>query len=186
MNDKPRCLWCLKDNLYRDYHDLEWGEPSHDDRHLFEHHALEIFQAGLSWHTILKRREHFNQAFEGFDPEMVAQFDERKKEALLANPGIIRNRAKIKAVVNNAGKVLEIQSEFGSFARYAWQFTGHKVLVRRPAALTDYPVSSPESLAMSRDMKKRGFSFVGPTGCYAFMQAVGMVNEHMAHCWKAG
>jgi DNA-3-methyladenine glycosylase I len=182
--EKVRCGWCLKDDLYMYYHDNEWGQPSHDDLHLFEHLVLETFQAGLSWHTILKRRHHFHAAFEGFDPQKISGYGDLKFQELMNNEGIIRNKAKINATINNAKRFLEVQKEFGSFDKYVWQFVGNKPIVKRPANMKDYEPTSTESLAMSKDMKKRGFSFVGPTGCYAFMQAVGMIDEHMKDCWR--
>lgn len=183
--DKPRCSWCLKDELYMRYHDEEWGIPMHDDRHLFEHLVLETFQAGLSWHTILKRRENFRMAFDNFDPQVISGYDESKKNALMQDAGIIRNRAKIEASVKNAGLFLKIQREFGSFHQYLQQFTGGEIKVYRPMEMRDYRAESEWSKTLSKDLKKRGFSFTGPTGMHAFLQAVGMLDEHMAHCYKA-
>ena len=184
-DDKKRCHWCMKDQLYRDYHDYEWGEPSHDDQHLFEHLVLETFQAGLSWHTILKRRDQFRMAFDGFDPKLIAAYDENKQNELLQNQGIIRNKAKIKATISNAKAFLQVQKEFGSFDNYLWQFTNHNIIVKRPNRMGDYEAQNELSAIVSKDMKKRGFSFVGPVGIYAYLQAVGVINEHMDYCFKA-
>jgi DNA-3-methyladenine glycosylase I len=169
---------------YVDYHDSEWGVPLHDDRSIFEFLTLEAFQAGLSWYTILKKRNNFRIAFDGFDPEKVARYEERKIQELLLNPGIIRNRAKVLAAVNNAKKFLEIQEQFGSFNAYIWVFVGCKPIVSELRDLKDYPAKSPESEAMSNALRKRGFSFIGPTVCYAHMQATGMVNDHAIYCYR--
>jgi DNA-3-methyladenine glycosylase I len=162
----------MKDPLYLAYHDEEWGVPSHDDRHLFELLTLEGAQAGLSWSTILKKRERYRKAFAGFDPEAVARFGSRRIERLLSDPGIVRNRAKVESAVNNAGHVLDVQEEFGSLDDYLWGFVGDGPLVGRWRNLGDIPSETVESQAMSKDLKRRGFRFVGPTICYAFMQAV--------------
>jgi len=177
-----RCPWSLTDHLSRRYHDTEWGVPSHDDRHLFEMLMLEGAQAGLSWITILRKRAAYRTAFDRFDPRRVARFDARRQRALLANPGIVRNRLKIAAAVANARAFLEVQREFGSFDAYVWPFVGGRPRVNRPRTLHDVPPRSAESEALSRDLARRGFRFVGPTICYAFMQAVGMVNDHLVTC----
>ncbi len=168
------------------YHDDEWGVPVHDDRHLFELLALEGAQAGLSWQTILKKRDNFRKAFDDFDVTKVATYGEVDIKRLLSDAGIVRNRLKIGAIINNAQRFSEAQKEFGCFDRYIWQFTGHKTL-RRPGVLTfeDMPARTAESEAMSRDLKRRGFRFVGPTICYAFMQSIGMVNDHLTGCFRA-
>jgi DNA-3-methyladenine glycosylase I len=181
---KQRCSWCEKDELYRNYHDTEWGEVSHDDHHLFEHLILETFQAGLSWHTILVKRENFRLAFDQFNAEKIAKYSEKKIEELMNNAGIIRYRAKIKAAINNAQKYLEVKKEYGSFDRYMWQFTKNKVITNKVKTWDDVLVNSPESDAMCKDLKSRGFKFVGSTTCYAYMQSVGMVNDHFDYCWK--
>jgi DNA-3-methyladenine glycosylase I len=167
------------------YHDREWGRPVHDDRSLFEHLVLDGFQAGLSWRTILYKRESFRRAFAGFDPRKVARFGARERRRLMADKGIVRNRQKIEATIRNARGVLEIQEEFGSLDRYLWSFTGRKTL-RRSAVRTfeTLPTTCPEAEALSADLKRRGFAFVGPTIVYAFMQAVGMVDDHLVHCFR--
>ena len=181
-----RCFGGLEDPLMMRYHDEEWGVPVHDDRLQFEFLCLEGVQAGLSWQTILRKRENFRKAFHNFDPAKVSNYDDSDRERLLADAGIVRNRAKIDAIINNAQRFLEVQKEFGTFDRYMWQFTGHKTL-RKPGVLTweGVPATTPESEAMSKDLKKRGFRFVGPTICYAHMQAVGMVNDHVTGCFRA-
>ena len=179
-----RCAWCSKDRLYIEYHDTEWGVPVHDDTKLFEFLILESFQAGLSWLTILRKRENFHKAFAGFDPKKVAKFDEKKVQELLNNAGIIRNQLKIRAAINNAQKFLEVQKEFGSFAKYVWQFVSGKPMINKRKKMSDIPATSKESDEMSRDMGKKGFKFRGSTICYAFMQAVGMVNDHVVTCFK--
>lgn len=185
LKDKPRCNWCEKDDLYKSYHDTEWGVPVHDDNVLFEYLNLEGAQAGLSWYTVLTRKESYRKAFANWDAKKIIKFDEKKKSELLQNPGIIRNKLKVNAVIINAGIFLEIQKEFGSFDKYIWQFTDHKTIVNRYKKMEDYPAQTEESDAMSKALKKRGFKFVGSTICYAYMQAIGMVDDHMAHCWKA-
>jgi DNA-3-methyladenine glycosylase I len=182
--EKTRCAWCLKDPLYIQYHDDEWGRPVHDDRMLFEFLVLESFQAGLSWFIILKKRENFRAAFAGFDADEVARFDEGKVERLMQDAGIIRNRLKIEAAINNARRFKEVQKEFGSFDKYVWGFTGGKTVVNRPCALGDLPATSALSDAMSKDMGARGFKFRGSTICYAFMQTVGLVDDHVESCWR--
>ena len=179
-----RCSWCLKDQLYMDYHDQEWGVVSHDDQHLFEHLILETFQAGLSWHTILKKRDNFRLAFDSFNAIKMSQYNEKKIEELMQNVGIIRYRAKIEAAINNASRYLEVKKEFGSFDSFIWQFTKGQTIVHSITKIGDYPSTSKESDAMSKELKKRGFKFVGSTTCYAYMQAVGMVNDHFNNCWK--
>jgi DNA-3-methyladenine glycosylase I len=182
--EKVRCSWCLKDDLYKQYHDEEWGVPLYDDNKLFEMLCLEDAQAGLSWYTVLTKRENYRKAFDGFDAIKIARYSDKKMEALLQNPGIIRNRLKVKAFVQNAQAFLEIQKEFGSFSKYIWQFTGGKPLKKHPLTLSDIPTKTKESDAMSKDLLKRGFKFAGSTICYAFMQATGMVDDHVADCWK--
>lgn len=184
MSRRTRCAWCGTDPLYVQYHDEEWGVPVHDDRRLFEMLILEGAQAGLSWITILRKRDAYRRAFGNFDPRRVARYTAARKRALLLDPGIVRNRLKIDAAVTNARAFLEIQREFGSFDRYIWQFVDHKPKINRPPALSDIQARTPESDAMSRDLKKRGFRFVGSTICYAFMQAVGMVDDHTGECFR--
>jgi len=177
-----RCPWCGDDPLYIRYHDEEWGVPVHDDRRLFEMLILEGAQAGLSWITILRKRPEYRRAFDRFDPRKVARYDARKIRSLLANPGIVRNRLKIAGAVTNARAFLAIQKEFGSFDAYVWRFVGGQPKVNRPRSLKDVQPRTTESDALSRDLKKRGFTFVGSTIIYAFMQAVGMVDDHVAGC----
>lgn len=179
-----RCAWCGTDPLYVAYHDEEWGVPQHDDRKLFEAVILDGFQAGLSWLTVLKKRENFRQAFDHFDAEKIARYEEPKLQALLQDTGIIRNRLKVYGAVKNAKAYLKVQEEFGSFDRYIWQFTDGRTIVNARQSMADVPASTPESDAMSKDMKKRGFTFCGTTICYAFMQAVGMVNDHVVDCFR--
>ena len=182
--EKVRCGWCVGDPLYVAYHDREWGVPLHDDRRLFEMLILEGAQAGLSWLTVLKKREAYRAAFEGFDPEEVAGYDLRKVRALLRNPGIIRNRLKIESAVANARAFLEVQAEFGSFDAYVWRFVDGKPKRNAWRALGQVPAVTPEAEALSRDLRARGFKFVGPTICYAHMQATGMVNDHLVSCFR--
>jgi DNA-3-methyladenine glycosylase I len=179
-----RCEWCLGSELYREYHDREWGVPVHDDRRLFEFLLLEGAQAGLSWLTILQRRQNYRQAFEGFDAERIARYGSRQKKKLLTDPGIIRNRLKIEAFVGNAKAFLSIQKDYRSFDAYIWQFVDRKPIENHWRSLKEIPATTTESDAMSRDLKKRGFRFVGSTICYAFMQAVGMVNDHVESCFR--
>jgi DNA-3-methyladenine glycosylase I len=181
---KRRCEWSGADPLYIEYHDREWGVPLHDDRRLFEMLILEGAQAGLSWITILRKREAFREAFDSFDPSRVARYDERRIRELLSNPGIIRNRLKIQAAVQNAQAFLKVAEEFGSFDRYIWQFVGNRPIQNRWRKLQEIPARTKESDALSRDLKKRGFKFVGSTICYAFMQAVGMVKDHVVECFR--
>jgi len=184
---KPvRCQWCTDDPLYQQYHDEEWGVPSHDDRHLFEMLILEGAQAGLNWLTILKKREGYRRAFAGFNAEQVARFSVPEIEKLLLNPGIIRNRSKVNAAVINAGRYLDILDEYPSFADYIWRFVDGRPITNHWNSLQQVPASTPQSTAMSRELKKRGFKFVGPTICYAYMQAVGMVNDHTTDCFRYG
>lgn len=184
QNDIVRCAWAGSDPLYVTYHDTEWGVPVHDDRLLFEFLLLEGAQAGLSWITILRKRENYRKAFAGFDPVKVARFMEKDLERLLADTGIVRNRLKINSAVNNARAFLEVQDEFGSFSDYSWRFVGGRPRVNRFKTLKEIPASTPESEAFSRDLKRRGFRFVGPTIIYAHMQAVGMVNDHVVDCFR--
>ena len=183
---RQRCEWATTDPLYIAYHDKEWGIPVHNDRHLFEMLILEGAQAGLSWITILKKRENYRAAYDNFEPEKVARYTARKKQLLLKNAGIVRNRLKVEASVGNAKCFLAVQEEFGSFDRYIWQFVGGEPIRNRRKSLTDIPATTPESDAMSKDLKKRGFKFVGTTICYAFMQAVGMVDDHVVACFRYG
>lgn len=181
-----RCEWSISDPLYIAYHDEEWGVPVHDDRRHFEMITLEGAQAGLSWITILRRREGYRAAFEGFDPQRVARYDEAKVAALMQDTAIIRNAAKIRSAIANAQAFLRIQEAFGSFDAYIWQFVGGAPKINCFQRLQEIPASTPESDAMSRDLKKRGFSFVGSTICYAYMQAVGLVNDHVVGCFRSG
>jgi DNA-3-methyladenine glycosylase I len=181
--DLRRCPWA-KTEQYIEYHDKEWGVPVHDDRTLFEFLILEGAQAGLSWETILKKRDNYRDAFDGFDPVIVAKYGKRKQQSLLLNPGIVRNRLKIAAAIQNAKEFLAIQKEFGTFDRYIWSFVDHKPRQNAWNAMGDVPSSTPESDAMSKDLKRRGFRFVGSTICYAFMQAVGLVNDHVVTCYR--
>jgi DNA-3-methyladenine glycosylase I len=181
---KKSCDWPGENELMIEYHDTEWGTPVHDDCELFEFLMLDVAQAGLSWQTVLNKRENYRKAFDHFDPAKIARYNKRKIESLLKNPGIIRNRMKIEATVTNARAVLEIQKEFGSFDAYLWQFVKGKTIRNRWKILKDIPATSPESDAMSKALKKHGFKFVGSTICYAFMQSVGMVNDHLTHCFR--
>ncbi len=181
---KTRCAWCVSDPVYVAYHDEEWGVPVHDDRRLFEFLILEGAQAGLSWLTVLKKRESYRKAFHGFDCERIARYTQKDVARLLADPGIVRNRLKIEAAVRNARGVIGIREEFGSLDAYLWRFVEGAPRRNAWCRLTDVPAQTPESDRMSRDLKKRGFNFVGPTVCYAFMQAVGMVNDHMTDCFR--
>ncbi len=181
---KLRCSWCLSDDVYMAYHDDEWGKPIRDDQRLFGLLMLEGFQAGLSWRTILNKRHHFDAAFDGWDPVKIAEYTPDKIEELLQNPGIIRNRLKCEGTVKNARGYLRIQEELGSFSDYIWSFVGGETIVRaRAGTLTDIPATTPESDAMSKDLKKRGFTFVGSTIVYAFMQSAGLVDDHMTGCF---
>lgn len=182
--ERIRCGWCGSDELYCAYHDTEWGVPVYDDRVLFEFLILEGAQAGLSWITILRKREAYRKAFADFDPVRVARFDARKVESLLANPGIVRNRLKVESAVKNARAFLKVQEERGSFANYQWDFVDGKPLERRPTTLKEIPARTDVSDRFAKDLKRRGFSFVGTTIVYAHMQAVGMVNDHIASCFR--
>lgn len=184
MKEPVRCPWCLGFDEYIRYHDEEWGVPVHDDRIHFEFLILEGAQAGLSWSTILKKREGYRKAFAEFDPVKVAKFTPAKIEKLLENPGIVRNRLKVAAAVNNAKRFLEVQKEFGSFDKYIWSFVGDKPIVNKWKSLKEVPPTTAESDALSKDLKKRGFKFVGSTVIYAHMQACGLVNDHLVDCWK--
>jgi DNA-3-methyladenine glycosylase I len=183
---KLRCAWCPVDPVYVRYHDSEWGVALRHDRSLFEMLCLEGAQAGLSWSTVLHKRDTYREAFDNFDAEKMARYGAAKRRRLLQDPGIIRNRLKVDAFITNARAYLEICASSGSFSDYIWQFTAGKIVRRRPLYLGSIPVSTPQSDAMSKDLKKKGFKFVGTTICYAFMQAVGIVNEHQRYCWAAG
>lgn len=178
-----RCAWCEKDDLYRNYHDQEWGKPIYDDETIFEFLILESFQAGLSWYTILAKRENFRAAFDDFDYQKIAQYSEEKVEELIQNTGIIRNRLKILATINNAQKFMEVQKEFGSFSKYIWGFVNNEPIINRPKTLKEVPATTEISDALAKDLKKRGFKFMGSTVVYAHMQATGMVNDHVEDCW---
>lgn len=183
METKNRCAWCEKDDLYRDYHDNEWGKPVYDDEKLFEFLVLETFQAGLSWYTILKKRENFRKAFANFDYNLVAVFDDYEVQELLKDSGIIRNKLKIKATITNAIAFKKVQKEFGSFSKYIWGFVDGKPIDNNPKSMKDVPATTALSDRISKDLKKRGFKFVGSTVVYAHMQATGMVNDHVEDCW---
>jgi len=184
--NKPRCTWAGSDPLYVKYHDQEWGVPVHDDRKLFEMLILEGAQAGLSWITILRKRENYRKAFSGFDAKKIATYDAKKVGSLMQNEGIVRNRLKIESTISNAKSFLAVQKEFGSFDAYIWQFVDGKPKVNRWTKMKHLPAKTAESDAMSKDLKKRGFRFVGSTICYAFMQATGMVNDHLTSCFRYG
>ena len=181
-----RCSWAGTDPLMIAYHDTEWGVPCHDDRDLFERLLLEGFQAGLSWLTILRKRENFRRAFDGFDPERIAAYGAADRERLLADAGIVRNRLKVDAAIRNAEAFLAVQNEIGAFDTYVWSFVGDAPLTRpRPRAIAEVPVTTAESDTLSKDLKRRGFAFVGSTICYAYMQSVGMVDDHVVDCFRA-
>ena len=185
FNNADRCPWVdLSKADYVAYHDEEWGVPVHDDRTIFEFLTLEAAQAGLSWYTVLRKRAAYKKAFADFDPARVARYGRRQLDTLLKNPGIIRNQQKLDAAINNGKRFLEVQEEFGSFDRYIWRFVGGKPIVNRIKTLGDYPATSKESDALSKDLKQRGFKFVGSTICYAHMQATGMVNDHVLSCFR--
>ncbi len=184
MKTKSRCPWAGDTEIYQAYHDEEWGVPVHDDRTLFEMINLEGAQAGLSWLTVLKKRETYRKAFDNFDARKIAKYDDKKVARLLADPGIIRNRLKVAATIANAKAFIAVQKEFGSFDRYIWQFVGGKTITSHRKSLAGAPNRTAESDAMSKDLRKRGFKFVGSTICYAFMQAVGMVNDHLVACFR--
>jgi DNA-3-methyladenine glycosylase I len=183
-DNKIRCGWCLKFDQYVKYHDKEWGLPVHDDRTHFEFLILEGAQAGLSWSTILKKRDGYKQSFADFDPAKVARFTPARIEKILQNPGIVRNRLKVSAAVNNAKRFLEVQREFGSFDEYIWGFVGGRPIINHWKILKEIPATTPESDALSKDLIKRGFKFVGSTVIYAHMQACGLVNDHIVDCWR--
>ena len=180
---RARCAWCGSDPLYQRYHDEEWGQPLHDDTLLFEFLILEGAQAGLSWITILKKRAAYRQAYQGFDPETVARYTDQDIQRLLANPGIVRNRLKVEASISNARAYLDIQDQYGSFDSYLWNHVDGQPIINHFQHLADVPASTPLSETLSKDLKKRGFKFVGPTIIYAFMQATGMVNDHLVSCY---
>lgn len=184
MKKIKRCEWCLSSELDTQYHDEEWGVPLHDDNRLFECLTLEAAQAGLSWSTVLKKRENYITLFEGFDVDTVARFNKRKIESLLKNPGIIRNRLKVESTVNNARCIQQIQKQYGSFDEYIWQFVDHKPIINKWQQLKEIPATTEKSDNMSKTLKKQGFRFIGSTICYAFMQATGMVNDHITSCFR--
>ncbi|HET8714339.1 MAG TPA: DNA-3-methyladenine glycosylase I [Holophagaceae bacterium] len=183
--DRPRCPWCGDDPLYQAYHDEEWGVPEHEDRRLFEFLILEGAQAGLSWITILRKREAYRRVFAGFDPEAVARFTDADLAGLLQDPGIVRNRLKIASARDNARAFLSVQEAFGSFDAYVWRFVDGAPKVNRPRHPGEVPAETPEASALSKDLKRRGFRFVGPTIMYAYMQSMGLVDDHLQSCWKA-
>ena len=183
MENKTRCAWCEKDDLYRNYHDNEWGKPVYDDETIFEFLILETFQAGLSWYTVLSKRENFRKAFDNFDLIKIANYSEDKMAELAEDTGIIRNKLKIKATVTNAKAFLKVQEEFGTFSKYIWGFVDGKPIDNQPKTLSEVKATTPISDALSKDLKKRGFKFVGSTVMYAHMQATGMVNDHVMDCW---
>jgi len=183
-DSRPRCTWCVSSDIYVSYHDEEWGVPEHDDQKLFAKLILDGAQAGLSWITILKKRDAYYRAFDNFDPEKMARYSEKKIAALMADPGIVRNRLKINAAVTNAQAYLKLQKELGSFDKFLWQFTGGKTKRNAWTHMKHLPASTPESDAMSKALRERGFKFVGSTICYAFMQAVGIVNDHRVDCFR--
>lgn len=184
QNQVTRCAWSGSDSIYIKYHDEEWGVPVHDDQKLFEMLILEGAQAGLSWITVLKKRENYRKAFNNFDVIKISKYSQKKIEKLLENPGIIRNRLKINATVTNATEFLKVQKEFGSFDKYIWQFVDYKPIINKFNSMNDLPANTEISDLMSKDLKKRGFKFVGSTICYAFMQATGMVNDHIKECFR--
>lgn len=185
MDEPKRCDWAsLDDPLYRVYHDKEWGVPLHDDTKIFEYLVLEGFQAGLSWHTVLRKRENFRKVFDGFDPETVSGYDSRKIEQILSDPGVIRNRLKVVSAVTNAKSFLKVRREFGSFNEYIWSFVGYTPVVNRWKSVRQIPSTSEISDRLSKDLISRGFRFVGSTICYAHMQATGMVNDHIMSCFR--
>ncbi len=186
MKEPTRCAWSMGHPMMLRYHDTEWGVPLHEDRKLFEFLVLDGAQAGLSWQTVLLKRENYREAFDGFDPQKIARYTRRRVENLLQNPGVIRNRLKIESAVTNARSFLRVQDEFGSFDRYVWQFSGGRPRINRFKTLKQIPAKTSESDAMSKDLQRRGFKFVGSTICYAFMQAAGMVNDHVTSCYRYG
>jgi DNA-3-methyladenine glycosylase I len=182
---KTRCAWAGTDPLYVAYHDREWGRPVRDDRVLFEFLTLEGAQAGLAWITILRKREHYRRAFDGFDPEKIARYTPARVRALMKDPGIVRNRLKIESTISNAKAFLAVRQEFGSFSKYLWGFVGNRPIVQRPRSLNKVPASTPLSDTISKDLKQRGFRFVGTTIVYAYLQAVGVVDDHVRDCFRA-
>ena len=185
INKIRRCSWCERDDLYRNYHDEEWGVPSHDDRYLFELLVMEFFQAGLSWYTILSKREAFKLAFDGFGVHKVSAYSDKKIEALMGNSGIIRHRLKIQSAVENAKRFIAVQNEFGSFSNYIWSFTKGETIRNIPESYTGLPSKTELSDLLSKDLKKRGFKFMGSTVCYAYLQAIGVVDDHFDYCFKS-
>lgn len=183
MENKTRCAWCEKDELYRKYHDEEWGKPLFDDQKLFEFLILETFQAGVSWHLILKKRENFRKAFLDFDYHQIAHFGDYEVQELMKDAGIIRNTLKIKSAINNAKAFIKIQKEFGSFSNFIWKYVDGQPVVNQFSTLSEIPAFTPLAEIISKDLKKRGFKFIGPTTMYAHMQATGMVNDHVKDCW---
>jgi DNA-3-methyladenine glycosylase I len=181
---KQRCFWVTDSKLYQDYHDNEWGEPVYDDATLFEFLVLETFQAGLSWITILNKRENFRKAFDNFDYKQIAKYPESKYEALLQDAGIIRNKLKVRSAITNAQLFMDVQKEFGSFSKFIWSYVNEKPIINKFDKRADVPATTPLSDKISKDLKKRGFKFVGSTVMYAYMQAVGMVNDHTTDCFK--
>ena len=184
METKVRCAWCEKDDLYRNYHDNEWGNPVYDDDTIFEFLVLETFQAGLSWYTILSKRENFRKAFDAFDYKKIVQYDEQKVQELMLDAGIIRNQLKIRGTITNAIAFMKVQQEFGTFSKYIWGFVDGKPIDNKHRNLSTVQATTPISDILSKDLKKRGFKFVGSTVVYAHMQATGMVNDHVENCWK--
>jgi DNA-3-methyladenine glycosylase I len=184
METKTRCAWCEKDDLYRDYHDNEWGNPIYDDEKLFEFLILETFQAGVSWHLILKKRENFRKAFLNFDYHQIAFFGDYEVQELMKDSGIIRNTLKIKSAISNAKAFIKVQEEFGSFSKFIWNYVDGKPIINHFKTLNEVPAYTPLAEKISKDLKKRGFKFIGPTTMYAHMQATGMVNDHLMQCWK--
>ena len=184
QNELIRCEWAGTEPLYVAYHDNEWGAPVHDERELFEMLILEGAQAGLSWSTILNKRENYRQVFDDFNPSIVAGYDDAKVSALLADPGIVRNRLKVESAIRNAKAFLEVQEEFGSFNTFIWGFVNGEPIINSWKVMSEIPAKTPESEAMSKELKQRGFNFVGPTICYAFMQSIGMVNDHVVDCFR--
>ncbi len=183
MDIKTRCAWCEKDDLYREYHDFEWGIPMYDDAKLFENLILETFQAGLNWHTILKKREGFRTVFDNFDYKKIANYSESKQAKLLENASIIRNKSKIKATISNAIAFMKVQEEFGSYSNYFWKFANNKPIDNKPNSSENIPATTELSDVISKDLKKRGFKFIGSTTIYAHMQATGMINDHVMTCF---
>jgi len=183
MESKIRCEWCEKDDLYRNYHDNEWGKPVYDDETIFEFLVLETFQAGLSWYTVLAKRENFRKAFENFDWNKIANYSEEKMAELAQDTGIIRNKLKIKATITNAQAFIKVQEEFGTFSKYIWAFVDGKPIDNKPKTIADVKATSEISDQLSKDLKKRGFKFVGSTVVYAHMQATGMINDHVMNCF---